>query len=131
MRQQQSAKLDFTLGDKALPLMPGNGEAGEAGRGVDQEKRHDVDQALRLQPLLKISGGLQVGLRDMARDHMRHIERRPFREILDQPGVDLGDMFGLLLQPVWLYSHGPVDQQPVVTEVVQGAAPLSGRRAHP
>ncbi|TIU25190.1 MAG: hypothetical protein E5W53_10705 [Mesorhizobium sp.] len=66
MRQQQSAKLDFALGDNALPLVSGNGEAGKTGRGVDQEERHDVDQALRLQALLKISGGLQVGLRDMA-----------------------------------------------------------------
>ncbi|WP_189644323.1 hypothetical protein [Mesorhizobium sp. M9A.F.Ca.ET.002.03.1.2] len=102
MRQQKSAQLDLALGDDALPLMAGNGEAGKAGGGVDQEKRHDVDQALRLQALLKVSGGLQIALRDMARDHMRHFERRPCREILDQPGVDLGDMFGLLLQPVWL-----------------------------
>ncbi|TIU25189.1 MAG: hypothetical protein E5W53_10700 [Mesorhizobium sp.] len=50
---------------------------------------------------------------------MRHIERRPCREILEQPGVDLGDIFCLLLQPVWFYSHGPVDQQPVVGEIVK------------
>ena len=52
MWQQQLPELDLSLGDYALPLVPGKRDAGRLARRMQQNELNDVDDTLRSQTLL-------------------------------------------------------------------------------
>src|SRR5689334_20250606 len=119
MRQQQPAELDLARADNVVLPETAKTEPGKARRRVHEEVLHDVHHAIRLHAFLVVGRRLDLGRGNMARDEEWFVERGQRCKTLNQPGVNLGQMFLHLLLDLRLDPYTLVDQETAIAQVVQ------------